>query len=220
MTASKAVCSWKSSRAWAERAIEVPASTKLQTSTTCWRLPCELCSGETEPTSFCIHLDLFQRLSELVGVGWLFGTWHQTTGGVQNLPDGSAGTGERNLCNLQLWITRKIVEQGPRPGHPFQMFWRRKAHLHNTLDDTDIPAKVGRMMCPRVGTEHKGVMGITRCEPFAPFLDPTERTSDDLGQCSWRGRRGLLQQIVEQSSISHPFFFHGAFLLPTRNYML
>ena len=23
----------------------------LQTSTTCWRLPCELCSGETEPTS-------------------------------------------------------------------------------------------------------------------------------------------------------------------------
>jgi hypothetical protein len=38
ITASKAVCSWKSSRAWAERAIEVPASTKLQTSTTCWRL--------------------------------------------------------------------------------------------------------------------------------------------------------------------------------------
>src|SRR5260221_7897080 len=35
ITASKAVCSWKSSRAWAERAIEVPASTKFQTSTTC-----------------------------------------------------------------------------------------------------------------------------------------------------------------------------------------
>src|SRR6266566_7787736 len=31
ITASKAVCSWKSSRAWADRAIEVPASTKLQT---------------------------------------------------------------------------------------------------------------------------------------------------------------------------------------------
>src|SRR6266567_116999 len=51
ITASNAVCSWKSSRAWAERAIEVPASTKLQTSTTCWRLPCGLWSGETEPTS-------------------------------------------------------------------------------------------------------------------------------------------------------------------------
>src|SRR6266581_7259549 len=100
ITASNAVCSWKSSRAWADRAIEVPASTKLQTSTTCWRLPCELCSGETEPTSLRIHLDLFQRLSELIGVGWLFGTWHQANGGVQNLPDGSDGRGERKQCRL------------------------------------------------------------------------------------------------------------------------
>src|SRR6266700_1436327 len=81
ITASNAVCSWKSSRAWADRAIEVPASTQLQTSTTCWRLPCELCSGETLPTSLRIHLDFFQRLAELALVRRLLGTGQQTTGG-------------------------------------------------------------------------------------------------------------------------------------------
>jgi len=47
-----------------------------------------------------IHLDLFQRLAQFVGVGRLFGTSDQAARRVQDLPDGSAGAGERNLCCL------------------------------------------------------------------------------------------------------------------------
>ena len=47
ITASIAVCSWKSSLAWAHNAIDVPASTQLQTSTTCFYFPSELCEGNT-----------------------------------------------------------------------------------------------------------------------------------------------------------------------------
>ena len=52
-------------------------------------------------------------------------------------------------------------------------------------------------------------MGITFRESLAPFLDPTYRASRGLGQFSWRGLRGLLQQIVEQDTISHPFYEVG-----------
>ncbi len=58
-------------------------------------------------------------------------------------------------------------------------------------------------------------MGITFRESLAPFLDPTYRASRGLGQFPWRGLRGLLQQIAEQGTISHPFFFHGVLLLKT-----
>src|SRR5467141_3893185 len=43
-----------------------------------------LCSGETDPTSLRIHLDFFQRLAQIVGVGRLFGTCHQAARGVQD----------------------------------------------------------------------------------------------------------------------------------------
>src|SRR6266566_5873370 len=92
-----------------------------------------------------IHLDLFQWLSGFVGVGWLFRARDQAAGDVQDLPDRATGAGQRNLCALQLWVTRKVVEQGPRPRHTLQILGRSKAHLHNLLCDTDIPAEVGRM---------------------------------------------------------------------------
>jgi len=80
--------------------------------------------------------------------GGLFGRRDQATGGVQDFPDRSARAGQRNLCGLQLWVTGKVVEQSPRPRHPLQVLWRRKAHLYNLLGDLDIPAEVGRMMGP------------------------------------------------------------------------
>jgi hypothetical protein len=56
----------------------------LQTSMTCCRLPCEPCSGEMQPISLRIHLDLLQRLAGLIGVGRLFGMRHQATRDVQD----------------------------------------------------------------------------------------------------------------------------------------
>ena len=50
----------------AHSAIEVPTSTKLQTTITRWRLHCGLCSGETLQTPLCIYLDLSQRFSEFL----------------------------------------------------------------------------------------------------------------------------------------------------------
>jgi len=66
-----------------------------------------------------------------------------------------------------------------RAGHEAQahavcVLWRRKTHLHNPLDDADIPAEGGGMMRPRTRTQHRGVMEITFCEPLAPFLHPTD----------------------------------------------
>jgi hypothetical protein len=60
----------------------------------------ELCSGETEPTSLRIHLDFFQRLAEVIGVGRFFGTRQQAAGGVKNLPDRATGAGQGDLCYL------------------------------------------------------------------------------------------------------------------------
>jgi len=62
------------------------------------------------PNIFEIHLDLFQWLSQLVGMGRLFGTCHQAARGVQDLPDRSTGAGQRDVCGLQLRVTGKIVE--------------------------------------------------------------------------------------------------------------
>src|SRR6266567_5056479 len=51
ITVSIAVCSRKSSLACAHNAMDVPASTKLHTSTTCLCLPSEPCAGNTLLTS-------------------------------------------------------------------------------------------------------------------------------------------------------------------------
>jgi hypothetical protein len=102
ITASNAVCSWKSSRAWADRAIEVPASTRIADFDHVLTLAAaELCSGETEPTSLRIHLDLFQWLSQFVGVRWLLGARHQTASSMQDLPNCSARAGQKHVCGLQ-----------------------------------------------------------------------------------------------------------------------
>jgi hypothetical protein len=151
------------------RCLHPPA---LQTSTTCWRLPCGLWSGETEPTSFCIHLDLFQWLAAFIGVGQLFATSHQTARDVQDLPDGSAGAGERKPRCLQLWIARKGGEQGPGARPSLEVLWWRLAHLPHPLDDADIPAEGRRMMGPRTRTQHSGLSRITFSEPLAPLLHP------------------------------------------------
>ena len=84
----------------AHSAIEVPASTKLQTTITRWRLHCGLCSGETLQTPLCIYLDLFQRFSEFVRVDWFSAMVHKTACLVQNLLDLSTGTEQRVWCCL------------------------------------------------------------------------------------------------------------------------
>src|SRR5258708_15415300 len=105
-------------------------------------------------------------------MGRLFGTCQQAARGVQDLPDRSTGAGQRDVCCLQLRVTGKIVEQGTRPRHTLQVLWRHKTHLHNPLDDADIPAEVGGMMRPRTRTQHRGIMGVIFCEPLAPLLHP------------------------------------------------
>jgi hypothetical protein len=69
-----------------------------------------------------IHLNLFHWLAEFVGMGWLFGTGHQATRGVQDFPDRSTRAGKRDLCSLQLRVTRKVGEQGSRPRHSRSAF--------------------------------------------------------------------------------------------------
>ena len=69
-----------------------------------------------------IHLDLFQGLSKLVGMGWLFGTSDQAGSHMQDLPERSAGAGQRDLCGLQLGVTGKGVEQSPGPRHTRSAF--------------------------------------------------------------------------------------------------
>ena len=81
-----------------------------------------LCSGETEPTSFCIQLDLFHWRAQFAWVGRLFATRQQTARGVQDLPDRSTGAGQRDVCCLQLRVTGKRVEQGTRPRHTRSAF--------------------------------------------------------------------------------------------------
>lgn len=47
-----------------------------------------------------IHLDLFQRLAQVVGLGRLFRTGHQAARCVQDLPDGVTGAGEPEVGGL------------------------------------------------------------------------------------------------------------------------
>jgi len=67
-------------------------------------------------TILAIHLDLFHWRSEFAWVGQLFGTRQQTARGVQDFPDRSTGAGQRDLCCLQLRVTRK----GRGPGTRFK----------------------------------------------------------------------------------------------------
>lgn len=70
------------------------------TSMTCWRLPCGLGSGETELTSLRIHLDLFSRLAEFIGMGRFFGTSDQATRGMQDLEDSFGWSGAAEAGQL------------------------------------------------------------------------------------------------------------------------
>lgn len=179
ITASNALCSWKSSRAWAERAIEVPASTKLQTSTTCWRLPCGLCSGETEPTSLkCIWISSNGFRSSL-GWGGLLerGTRQPVACRIFQIGRLERGKGTCAACNA--FVTGQVVAQGPR--HPLQVLGRSKAPLHNLLCDTDIPTEVGPMVRSRARAQQRGGVGITFCQSLAPLLDPTRLHALPLG---------------------------------------
>jgi len=140
-----------------------------------FRLPCGLCSGETEPTSLRIHLDLFQWLSQFVGIGRLFGTCHQAARGVQDRARSFDWSGAEGLVPLATpghGEGSKVVPEGQ--AHAVCVLWRRKAHFHNPLDHAHIPVEVGGMMRPRTRTQHRGVMEIIFGEPLTPFLHPTD----------------------------------------------
>jgi hypothetical protein len=92
------------------------------------------------------------------------------------------------------------------------VLWRRKAHLHNPLDDANIPAEVGRLVRSRARAQQSGVMGITFCQSLAPFLDPGFLNALSPGPIRGaRSMRSLLQEIAQQGPISHPFFAPTSF---------
>jgi hypothetical protein len=150
-----------------------PHRPALQTSITCCRLPCGLCSGETEPTSLRIHLDLFQWLSQFVGIGRLFGTCHQAARGVQDRAISFDWSGAEGLVRPATpGHGEESRAEHEDQAHAVCVLWRRKAHFHNPLDHAHIPVEVGGMMRSRMRTQEMRVMGITCCESLAPFLDP------------------------------------------------
>jgi hypothetical protein len=70
------------------------------------------------------------------------------------------------------------------------------------------------MVRSRVRAQHRGVMEITDlASRLRHFLTQLDSAPYRLGQFLRRSTRGLLQEIAQQGPISHPFFFHGAFLL-------
>ncbi len=91
-------------------------------------------------------------------------------------------------------------EEGSRAGlegqAPASSSLAEQSASPQSLGRPHIPAEVGRMMGSRSGAQQMGIMGITFCEPLAPFFDPTHRAACDLGQFPWRSLRGLLQQIA------------------------
>jgi hypothetical protein len=136
-----------------------------------------------------------------------------TPGFPQQLPDRSAGPGQANPRSLQGWIARQIVEQGSGTWRTSQMLWWRQTHLHDAGFDARVRAEVGRMMRSRTRAEEFLIEGIAFSQSLAPFFDPAHRASCRPGSFLWRGLRVYVQQITQQGAISHPFFFHGAFLL-------
>jgi hypothetical protein len=134
----------------------------------------ELCSGEIQPISLRIHLDLLQWLSEFIGVRRLYVPRHQTPRGVQELEDSFGWSGVRGPAQFVApdhEEGRRAEPEGLAPA--VCVLWRRQAHLHNPSGDLDIPAVVGGMMCPRSGTQQMGIMGIPICQELSPFFDPT-----------------------------------------------
>jgi hypothetical protein len=103
---------WVNLRAF--RSSEVPASTKLHTSTTCCCLPSPLGSGRTVLASLRIDLNLFQRIMQWL---WLMlENWRrgQETQLGEQFPHGAGGTRETNGLFPQLGITWQGVQNGSR----------------------------------------------------------------------------------------------------------
>jgi len=151
----------------------VPASTKLQTSITRLSLALRalfrrngthifLHPSGSLPRGLAVRWDGATLWNVSPGSPWCAGSRH-----FVRLERG------RGICAARpLRVTGKVVEQGTRTRHPLQVLWWRKTHLHNPLDDADIPAEVGGMMRPRTRTQHRGIMGVIFCEPLAPLLHP------------------------------------------------
>src|SRR5438876_1237778 len=99
-----------------------------------------LCSGDTLLTSFCIHLDLLQRLPKLSGLEVPLWFGQNTTGFPKKLPDCSAGPGQANPCGLQDRVARQIIEQGSGTWRASQMLWWRQTHFHNAGFDARVEA--------------------------------------------------------------------------------
>jgi hypothetical protein len=175
-----------------------------------FRLPCGLCSGETEPPSLkAIWISSNGSRRSLAWGDSLQRVSRQPVA-CRILKTRSTGAGQRDLCRLHLRITGKRAEHEAQ-AHAVCVLWRRKTHLHHALDHAHIPAEGGGMMRPPTRTPHRGVMGIIFCEPLAPFLHPTDSASCHAGSLLGGGLRVLSQQVAEKGTVSHPFFAPTSF---------
>lgn len=130
-----------------------------------------LCSGAREPTSLRIHLDLFQRRSEFIGVQWLFGANDQAARGMQDRARSFGWSGaEESARPGAASTTRKGVQQSTRARYTLQILGRGKAHLHDPLGQASLPAEGGRMRCSRARTQEPLILRITFSQPLTPFL--------------------------------------------------
>src|SRR5690242_3782432 len=111
--------------------MEVPASTKFNTSTTCWRLPSG--SAETVVASLRIHLNLLEWLAQLSWLAYALGWIKDEAKPTQDLPDGPCRVWHDNSLSLQITIAPEIVENGTRARDALQVFGWSGADLNDPL---------------------------------------------------------------------------------------
>lgn len=89
------------------------------------------------------------------------------------------GTRQRQRQHAHSEGEEKRVSGGA--GDTLQVLGRSKAHRHNLLADTVIPAEIGRMVSSRRRAQHPGVTRIPFCQSLAPLLDSAHGTPDRQG---------------------------------------
>jgi hypothetical protein len=134
----------------------------------------------------------------------------------QEAMNGARRAGQAQSGLLQALITSQIVQDRLGTWRASQSFRRLVANIQESIHDQRVEFRGWMVRSSREALQHLLILKGCTCEPFLPFVHPTQRHPGRLGKLSSRPAGMQLEQATQIPPCRVVYCFHDSQLLSFR----